>query len=463
MKSLYTRVLLITICTVLFSSLFAFLISNIYYHIKLKPFNDQKLTSIAETVQSYAGGHPEDLTDYLHNVAALGYELYLTEASGGGRFFGSPFRGGALPAATVQSVIGGQVYHGVAQFPNKPFITGFFDNRITNTIGVPIQAGDKTYALFLRPDVLLQFGELRMFFAMIAILTIACSLIFFLFSTRYIVQPVTRLTEATKRMAAGEFRHQLPDGRKDEIGQLAAHFARMSRELERAETARQQFVANVSHEIQSPLTSIQGFAQVLAESDELPPEERKHYAEVIAQESRRLSRLGKELLTLSAVEQGKEGLHVKTFNLKTQLREALQVLEWQLEQKELAVSLSVPDTIELKGDDVLLMQVWMNLLGNAVQHIPAGRSIRVKAGRQGGDCEVRIADTGEGIAPEHLPHLFDRFYRVDEARERGSGSTGLGLSIAQKIVQLHGGTLEAASAVGIGTEFIVRLPVGGIR
>ncbi|WP_058304482.1 sensor histidine kinase [Gorillibacterium timonense] len=457
MKSLYSRVFLITICTVLFSSLFAFLISNIYYHIKLKPYNDEKLTSITETIQQYAEKHPEDLTEYLQNSAALGYEMYLVDAKGNGRFFGSPFRNANLPQEIIASVLAGEIYHGVAQFPNKPFITGFFDNRLTNTIGVPIRGDGAVYALFLRPDVLLQFGELRIFFALIGALTVFCSLVFFLFSTRFIVKPITRLTEATQEMAEGRFHNKLPERRKDEIGQLAVHFAKMSRELERAELARQQFVANVSHEIQSPLTSIQGFAQVLADS-ELPDEEQRRYAEVIAQESRRLSRLGKELLTLSAIEQGKEGLHVRRFSLKAQLREALQVLEWQLEQKELAVSLSVPDRMELEGDDVLLMQVWMNLLGNAIQHIPAGRSIQVKAEKEPSRNVIRIADTGEGIAPEHLPFLFDRFYRVDPARERESGNTGLGLSIAMKIVRLHGGTLDVESRLGEGTVFTVILP-----
>ncbi|MEO3944493.1 HAMP domain-containing sensor histidine kinase [Gorillibacterium sp. CAU 1737] len=457
MKSIYTRVFLITIGTVLFSSLFAFLLSNVYYHVKLKPYNDNKLTEITQTIRSYAEEHSKDLTEYLTNTAAIGYELYLVDDQGNGTFFGRPFREKEIAQETVLAVLAGGVYHGVGQFPTKPFITGFFDNSLTNTIGVPIQAEGKTYALFLRPDVVLQFGELRIFFALIGALTVCCSLIFFLFSTRFVVRPITDLTEATKRMAEGHFQHKLPEKRKDEIGQLAVHFGKMSRELERTEQARQQFVSNVSHEIQSPLTSIQGFAQVLADS-ELPNDELKRYAEVIAQESRRLSRLGKELLTLSAIEQGKEGLKVRRFSLKAQLREALLVLEWQLEQKELAVSFAVPDGLELTGDEVLLMQVWMNLLGNAIQHIPAGCSIQVKAERIGSRTILRFSDTGEGIDAEHLPYLFDRFYRVDEARERRSGSTGLGLSIALKIVQLHGGTLAVESTRGEGTTFTVELP-----
>ncbi len=457
MTSLYSRVFLITLAVIFISSMLGFLASNSYYHMKLKPYNDKKLVSIAEDMKEFMEAEPIDMERYLRNAAALGYEIYVTDGLEESHFFGRSFRRLDLDKRDIALVLGGDIYHGVARFPNKLFISGFFDNRLSNTVGVPVQLSGKAYALFMRPDVLLQFGELRTFFALIGLLTIIISILLFLISTRYIVKPITRLTDATKRLAQGHYNHRLTTGRRDEIGQLAGHFTAMSRELERVDQARQQFVANVSHEIQSPLTSIQGFAKVLAQG-ELPKAEREQYAAIVEAESRHLSMLSKQLLLLSTLEQGEEALNPKHFSLRSQIRQAVEVLQWQLEEKSLLIKLTVPDTLSIYGDEVLLMQVWTNLLSNAVNHIPAGRSVEVSATEEQSHTCIIISDTGEGIAPEHLPFIFDRFYRADRARERLSGRTGLGLSIVKKIVQLHEGNIEASSPPGSGARFIVTLP-----
>ncbi|MEW9700400.1 sensor histidine kinase [Paenibacillus sp. SI8] len=456
MRSLYFRVFIITVAVIFASSILGFILSNTYYHVKLKPYNDEKLVVIAEQMKQYVEDAPNSMEHYLQNAAALGYEIYLIDGQGGDRFYGREFRAQDLDAHAIELVLGGGVYHGVAQFPNKLFISGFFDNRLSNTVGIPVQISNQTYALFMRPDVMLQFGELRVFFALIGLFTVLISILFFLISTRYLVKPITRLSDATKQIAQGNYNLRLPTNRRDEIGQLAGHFMIMSRELERVDQSRQQFVSNVSHEIQSPLTSIQGFAKVLAERD-LPQEDREHYAFIIEEESRHLSLLSKQLLLLSSLEQGQEALTKNTFSLRSQIRQAVQVLQWQLEEKELLLKISVPDSIQIHGDEVLLMQVWMNLLSNAVNHIPNGRTIDIRAEKTSSHSLISIRDTGNGIAPEHVPFIFDRFYRVDAARERSSGRTGLGLAIVRKIVQIHGGHIEVASSNN-GTLFTVALP-----
>ncbi|QHW30527.1 HAMP domain-containing protein [Paenibacillus rhizovicinus] len=456
MRSLYFRVFLITIVVILVSSLLGFLLANTYYHMKLKPFNDEKLITIGKQMKQFVEQTPDEADQYLNNAAALGYEIYLTDGRGDERSFGKDFRKRDLDRDAIESVLSGSLYHGVAQFPNKWFISGFFENRLSNTVGIPVRIKDRDYALFLRPDVILQFGELRIFFALIGLFTVGISIIIFLFSTRYLVKPITRLSDATKRIAQGNYNLRLPTRRRDEIGRLAEHFMSMSAELERVDQARQQFVSNVSHEIQSPLASIQGFAKVMAERD-LPNEERRHYASIIEDESRHLSLLSKQLLLISSLEQGQEAVNKTTFSLRDHIRQVVQVLQWQLEDKELSIKITVPDSIRLHGDEVLLMQVWMNLIGNAVNHIPRGRTIDIRAERKNGQCEIAIQDTGDGIDPEHLPFLFDRFYRVDRARKRTSGRTGLGLAIVKKIVQLHDGSIEAASS-SAGTRFTVTLP-----
>ncbi|MNU68872.1 Heme sensor protein HssS [compost metagenome] len=456
MRSLYYRVFLITIATVIVSSLMGFLVSNIYYHMKLKPFNDQKLVTMAASMKSFAEAHPELSNEYFGSVASLGYEMILLSEQGGERSYGSSFREKDLAEESLKLVLSGQVYHGVSNFPNSWFITGFFDNRLSNTIGMPLTLNGLQYALFMRPDVILQFGELRRFFAMIGGLTIVFSVMAMLISTTYLVKPITRLTEATKRIAQGTYHIEIPVRRRDEIGQLAAHFMSMSKELERAEQARQEFVANVSHEIQSPLTSIQGFAQALM-NKALPKEEYDQYVAIINEESHHLSLLSKQLLLLSSLDQAVDGLQKKSFNLRSQLRQVVQVMQWQMADRGIALRFEVPEDIQVNGDEVLLYQVWMNLLSNAVKHIPEGRSIELKADLENEGLVVTVSDTGDGISEDQLPLLFDRFYRVDPARERASGSTGLGLSIVKKIILLHEGNIEVSSSEQ-GTTFTVTLP-----
>lgn len=456
MKSLYSRVFIITVAVIIVSSLLGFLVSNIYYHEQLKPFNDEKLVVVAEQMKQYAETEQSSIDHYLQNAAALGYEIYLTDGQGDDRFYGREFRILDLDEQSKDLVLSGGVYHGVANFPNKLFISGFFENSLSNTVGIHVQLQNKTYALFVRPDTILQFGELRIFFALIGLLTVVISIIVFLMSTRYLVKPITRLSEATKQIAQGNYNLRIPTKRRDEIGQLAKHFMIMSSELERVDQSRQQFVSNVSHEIQSPLTSIQGFARVLSERD-LSQEDREHYSTIIEEESRHLSLLSKQLLLLSSLEQGEEALNKNNFSLKTHIRQAVQVLQWQLEEKEILLKLSVPESIQIAGDEVLLMQVWMNLLSNAVSHIPNGRTIDISAEQTNTQCLIYVRDTGNGIAKEHLPFIFDRFYRVDAARERTSGRTGLGLAIVKRIVQIHGGYIEVDSTDN-GTTFTVSLP-----
>ncbi|MDQ0194380.1 sensor histidine kinase [Paenibacillus wynnii] len=457
MKSLYVRMCIVFCSVILFSSLFAFLGSNFYYQREVKPLNDAKLTGMALKLQEFSKSHPDSIDEYLNSVASLGYKIYVTNDQGSEQFYGKPFRELDLDEGQIAKVLEGQVYHGVAEFPSKLFITGFFDNELRNSIGVPITMNNESYALFLRPDADIQFGELRIFFAMIIGLTLLFSLWFVMISVLHVVKPITRLTAATKSISKGRYDIKLNTRRSDEIGQLASHFMIMSRELERTNRARQEFVANVSHEIESPLTSIQGFAHSLRDST-LPDEERLQYLSIIEEESRRMSMLSKQLLTLSSLDYDPNLLQISTFDLRSQLRQVAQIMEWKLAEKQLSLRLNLSE-ISLTGDVNLLYQVWMNLLSNAIKYTPDGGEVVISASLAEGSCQIRVSDTGEGINPEELPMIFDRFYKADRARTRENHSTGLGLSIAQKIVLSHSGTIEVKRVKGKGTTFIVTLPV----
>nr|WP_279326103.1 HAMP domain-containing sensor histidine kinase [Bacillus sp. FJAT-47783] len=439
------------------SSILAFVISNVYYHLHLKPANDKKITNVANDIVSFYENNPEaQMEEYFHHIGDLGYQIYVVNKDGHYAFYGGEFRNKKIDETIVQNVLNGQVYHGIAQFTSTLFITGFFDNEISNTIGMPITINEERYALFIRPNIEMQFWEMRIFFAVLLVLIILLSILFVTVSTRYVVKPITKLTEATKTIAKGYYNIELNVKRKDEIGQLSSHFSQMAKNLKQLEEMRQEFVSNVSHEIQSPLASIQGFSQTL-QTEKITEEQRKHYLSIIESESRRMSLLSKQLLTLASLDKEEHLLEKKTFDIAAQIKQVVMMTEWQWRKKEIAIDLELPKIL-IRADENLLHQVWMNLITNSIKFTNQGGTISIRVAQEDEQCIVEIKDTGIGISKEDLPNIFNRFYKVDKARTRKEGGSGLGLAISKKIIDLHGGSIRAESELGKGTIFHVHLP-----
>ena len=267
------------------------------------------------------------------------------------------------------------------------------------------------------------------------------------------------IIEALERIAKGDFSIRVPDELRDNqiVGQLASSVNKMALELDQMETMRQEFISNVSHEIQSPLTSIRGFAQAL-QNDRLSPEERRHYLAIIETESTRLSRITENLLKLAALESEHARFEPGPYRLDKQIRGLILACEPQWADKGIEMEVSLEE-ITVIADEDLLSQVWTNLLHNSIKFTSPGGRICVDLRRQGNSVECSIADTGIGISEEDQAHVFERFYKADRARERAANSgSGLGLSIAWKIVEMHKGTIGLESQPGAGTTFTVCLP-----
>lgn len=456
MRTLYMRIIVTTMVIMITSAIIAFAVSNSYYQFYLKPEHDQKVTHIAKNIESiYKANNNQPLPAFLTAITDLGYKFHLVQQNGESQTFGEAFSSSKIEQADIAAVLGGETYHGIANYPWRPFITGFFDNDLANTIGVPIQADGQTYALFVRPDTTQQFGEMRIFLAILLVLTLLFSFLMVLISTRFVVKPIKKLTEATKKIAAGNYHLKLDVNRHDEIGRLANDFTKMSDSLERNEEKRQEFVSSVSHEIQSPLTSIQGFSRTLREEN-LSEEERSHYLAIIEKESKRLSLLSKQLLTLSSLDSEAEK-EMLPYDVADQLKEIIHTTEWQWREKEIAIEIDLSPTTII-GDPKLLQQVWMNLVENAIRYTDPGGTVTIRAFGDKTGAQVIVEDTGIGIEKEHLPQLFDRFYMVDKSRTRTKKSTGLGLSIVKKIIELHRGAIMVDSVPGRGSTFTVSLP-----
>ncbi|MDL2317758.1 sensor histidine kinase [Eubacteriales bacterium OttesenSCG-928-A19] len=261
---------------------------------------------------------------------------------------------------------------------------------------------------------------------------------------------------AMDRIARGDFSVLLQSDAHDPFSGLAESVNRMARELGSMESLRQDFISNVSHEIQSPLTSISGFTELL-KNDALPPEQRAHYLKVIETEAKRLSGLSDNLLKLSTLESHTQPPAMKAFRLDKQIQNAVLMLEPQWVAKNLNLSLEL-EKVNFTGDEPLLSQVWINLLHNAIKFTPENGEIMVTLSGNVDAVTVRVADSGVGISAEDRPHIFERFYKADKARDRSLGGNGLGLSLVKKIVEMHGGIVAVESEAGQGTTFSAVLP-----
>ncbi|SCW77288.1 Signal transduction histidine kinase [Paenibacillus tianmuensis] len=264
--------------------------------------------------------------------------------------------------------------------------------------------------------------------------------------------------DAMQRIAKGDFTVKIPPNERvtDQFGELVESINHMAVELNQMEKMRQEFISNVSHEIQSPLTSIGGFARIL-QSDELSREERMHYLGIIEKESARLSKLSENLLKLTSLESDHHPFERRRYRLDKQLRSLILASEPQWQDKGIDMDVSLED-VNIEADEDLLSQVWVNLLHNSIKFTPAGGTIGVQLKRNGQQAVIFISDTGIGISEDEVAHIFERFYKADKSRNRSTGGSGLGLAIVKRIVEMHTGSVAVQSVPGQGTTFTVRLP-----
>jgi len=233
--------------------------------------------------------------------------------------------------------------------------------------------------------------------------------------------------------------------------------------LRRLESIRRDFVANVSHELKTPITSIEGFAETLLDGALAEPESARHFVEIISKQAARLHAIVEDLLTLSRVEQGtkREEIVLQEQPIAEVLQTAIQICSSRAEVENMAISLVCAPTITAGINPALLEQAVVNLLDNAVKYSGKGSVIKVEAEKKAGEVLIRVCDNGVGIASQDLSRIFERFYRVDKARSSKLGGTGLGLSIVKHIVQAHHGHVSVESSPGKGSIFTIHLPVRG--
>jgi len=272
--------------------------------------------------------------------------------------------------------------------------------------------------------------------------------------SRKIVNPIKKITDATKKVASGDFTIELETKRDDEIGELTHNFNKMVKELNSIECLQKDFINNVSHEIKTPISSIQGFAKLL-EADDLSKEERKEYAEIIKEESDRLLYLSTNILKLAKLENQERIMNKTKFNIAEQIRRTISVLEPKWKEKNIKFNVSLKEK-EFLGEKDLMYQVWMNIIENSIKFSKQDGQIDVKMKTNQDSIIVEIKDYGIGMEEEEAKKIFDRFYQVDKSHTKPGA--GLGMTIAKRIVELSDGKIEVKSKLNESTTFIVTLP-----
>ncbi|WP_313637857.1 HAMP domain-containing sensor histidine kinase [Paenibacillus sp.] len=322
-------------------------------------------------------------------------------------------------------------------------------------VGIP-KIDDEKGAFIIKIDFssIVRGVRITLLFTLLAVLVIGSLLI--LFMSGYIVKPIKKLTVAAKEMASGDLSVRLTYHNKDEFGELMESFNRMASELQKMDSVRDDFVSNVSHEMQSPLTSIRGFTRALQDGV-IPLEEQKEHLDIIYEETLRLSRLSDNLLRLASLDSEHHPVNLTTFQLDEQLRRTIVLAEPQWARKDIMIELDLLPC-EITVDKDLFDQVWQNLINNAIKYTGQEGTIHVEIEMSAQFVKVYIKDSGKGIPEEALPLIFDRFYMVEKARSSALKGNGLGLSIVMKILKIHDCKIEVESKVGEGTQFIVTIP-----
>ena len=429
---------------------------------------DERIYSVAEDISSFL---QEDNNRPEHHDDCEGLESFIRRHNWAGYVQVQNDRGTVtctssnlqnfqlpLSKATLQSVNQGRPSY--ETIPGN----GAFELRL---LTFPCRAGNRVTHLLqvaesLEPlqHTLDDFTLVLLIFSPLAVLVLSFSG-WFLASRA--LAPVSRIIQAAQRISARNLNERLPLGnRRDEITQLAETFNSMLTRLEDAFRKTRQFSGDASHELRTPLTILKGETEVALLWAKTPEEFRK-ILESNLEEIDRMGRMIENLLTLAKSDAGEMPLERRSFSLSDMLQHLYLQTRTLGDAKgvEIRLALDVTEEIRLVGDELRLRQVFLNLIANSVKYTPADGWVEIGLTVAGEEALITVRDTGIGIAAEHLPYIFDRFYRIDKARNREDGGSGLGLAIVKWIVTAHEGDISVTSQPGSGSTFTVRLPLKG--
>jgi signal transduction histidine kinase len=349
------------------------------------------------------------------------------------------------------------------------------DNKLTGTYtpdsgGIPLTTLFRTYQtgiLYITPkatssfsleSIQILFNAIGQYFIVGGIVSIAVAIILSYILSRRVLSPVKELTGAARKLGKGDLSQRVRVNEQSEFGELAETFNSMAANLEKAEELRKNMVADIAHELRTPLTNIKGYLEAVLDGVVQPSESTIRNLD---EEATLLARLVSDLQELSLAEAGELKLQMQPADIGQIIGNTCELMQTKAVQKKITLRCEIDNNLPvIPADPQRIGQVLRNLITNALTATPHSGSVSITAGQKDGFIEVSIADSGEGISPENLERIFERFYRVDKSRARATGGTGLGLTIARRLIEAHHGTMRAESEPGKGSRFIFTLPLG---
>lgn len=430
-NSIYTRFILIFFSVLFFSAILTFGVIYFTQFAKILEQIKLELLNQAEAVQmlSQKDLSNEEITGlFIKGIVVSRVVPSLEET------------GVTFSEEAIQKIQNGEIYYNDQLNPtNLPFAIG------------KISGGYVITTPNLERDQIGSFFNLQ---RTTLLLTLVIGTALMLIAVAMIVKPIKAISEATKKVADGHFDLRLNVKGNDELATLSRNFNTMIKALSKNDYIHRDFVSNVSHEFKTPIASIKGFGKLLKDSN-ITEEQRLEYVDIIVFESDRLWKLSSNVLKLSELENGILGLKKDRFSLDEGIRRVVLLLQEKWETKCIGLEIQL-DEVYYWGDQELMTQVIINLFTNAINHTSEKGTIAIDLKATAIEIILEIKDSGEGIPKEDQEKIFDRFYKGDQSRN--TTGTGLGLTISQRIVNLHGGSITVESSVGEGSSFCVKLP-----
>ena len=390
-------------------------------------------------------------------------ELFLADINGNIVFYSNSgveeeekltLKGNRVPEITINSAITNGYYKETGN------LMGFY-NFPRYTVAVPVVADGEAFGVLYascpaNDMVKFLIEMLKMFlWSAIVVFAFSCGIIYLLAAK--MVKPLKVMLDATHSFAKGDFSQRVPVSDYDEIGQLSMAFNNMASTLATTESARRSFVANVSHELKTPMTTISGFVDGILDGT-IPQEKHSHYLSVVSNECKRLSRLVRSMLDTSRIEAGELEVNPVSFDISEIIRQTVFSFEHAIDEAHLEIAGLETDKVMVYADKDLMHQVVYNLVDNAVKFVDEGGYIAFSYTDTPKMVFVSIRNSGKGIEREEATRLFDRFYKSDKSRSLNTSGVGLGLHIARSIVNYHEGEINVKSVLGEYTEFRFSVP-----
>ncbi|MWV46250.1 HAMP domain-containing protein [Paenibacillus sp. HJL G12] len=449
-KSLYTRVVLTFLVSVIGGTVISFFVATWVFRDKLNENLQIPLFYFGQDIARIYNTLPLHEADaFVSGMDQLKYyHLRIYEESGRLQSYGTTLNGHQPATVTMEQVK--KVLAGEVVQVNPSGIS-------TTLLGLPFTTDTGTKAMFIEPIGPPSAPFIIKWIWNFLIFSLATGSLLILVAAMFLVRPIKKLTKATRQIAGGDFNVKLNIKQQGELGTLARSFEEMMHDLQQLEQMRREFVSNVSHEVQSPLTSISGYALALKQAD-ITDDERSRYLDIIIAEADRMSKMSDSLLKLSLLESQSQQLRLVTFSLDEQIRRVIVAIQPQWSARNIRFELNMR-AIRIMGDHDQLNQVWTNIIGNSIKFSADGGVISISMKQDIKNVTVRISDTGIGISSEDQKRIFERFFKADRSHSRKFGGSGMGLAIVKQIVSLHQGDIRVESEPGRGTNVIIILPI----